>query len=134
MVGCGRWGVRLAVAIVVAVAVLVGGWLATAGGEPVWAHPEPTPSPDTPEGAEGVTSELEQVVARLRNVIVGLASAIGTLFLTIAGLRWMLAGGDPGEIDKAKRALSGAGVGYAIAILATVLMTVLDYVVQGSGG
>ncbi|GAA4895827.1 hypothetical protein GCM10023405_13700 [Streptomonospora salina] len=83
------------------------------------------------QGAEASTAEVREVVNRLRNVIVALASAVGTLFLTIAGLRWMLAGGDPSQVEAAKRAMSGAGIGYAVAILATVLMAVLDYIVQG---
>ncbi|GAB3456070.1 hypothetical protein GCM10027570_37230 [Streptomonospora sediminis] len=82
-------------------------------------------------GAEASTAEIREVVTRLRNVIVALASAVGTLFLTIAGLRGMLAGGDPSQVEAAKRAMSGAGIGYGVAILATVLMAVLDYVVQG---
>ncbi|MFC7742083.1 pilin [Nocardiopsis composta] len=93
-------------------------------GEAAWAQ----------EAAEASTADIREVVERLRNVVVALASAVGTLLLAIAGLRWMLAGGDPSQIDAAKRALSGAGIGYGIAILATALMAVLDYVVSGSGG
>lgn len=88
-----------------------------------WADTDP---------ALSTTEDLQAVVGRLRDVIVSLAAAFGTLLLTIAGLRWMLAGGDADEIDAAKRALRGAGLGYAIALLAGVLMTILDYVVKGS--
>src|SRR5690606_3692301 len=98
--------------------------LLLAWGEAAWAQ----------EAAEASTADIREVVERLRNVVVALASAVGTLLLAIAGLRWMLAGGDPSQIDAAKRALSGAGIGYGIAILATALMAVLDYVVSGSGG
>ena len=82
-------------------------------------------------GAADSTADIREVIERLRNVIVALASAVGTLLLTIAGLRWMLAGGDPSQIDAAKRALTGAALGYGIAILATVIMAILDYVVSG---
>ncbi|MDA0564884.1 pilin [Streptomonospora sp. S1-112] len=94
---------------------------AAAGAELAWAE----------GSAEASTADLREVITRLRNVIVALASAVGTLFLTIAGLRWMLAGGDPSQVEAAKKAMSGAGIGYGIAILATVLMAVLDYIVQG---
>ncbi|WP_026124609.1 pilin [Nocardiopsis baichengensis] len=77
------------------------------------------------------TADIREVIDRLREVIVALASAIGTLFLTVAGIRWLMAGGDPSQVDAAKKSLSGAGIGYGIAVLATVLMAVLDYVVAG---
>ncbi|WP_245928883.1 hypothetical protein [Murinocardiopsis flavida] len=95
--------------------------LALSADEAAWAAEDP---------ATG-TEELVAVVNRIRTVIVSLAAALATLLLTIGGLRWLLAGGDPGEIDKARRALMGAAIGYGIAILATVLMTILDYIVGG---
>ncbi|GAA3730877.1 hypothetical protein HDA32_005597 [Spinactinospora alkalitolerans] len=98
-------------------------WLLFDGTGSAWAQEDP---------ATTTTQDLSAVVERLRNVIVSLAMALATLFLTVGGLRWMLAGGDSGEIDAAKRALKGAGIGYAIALLATVLMTVLNYVVKGT--
>ncbi|MFV2198823.1 hypothetical protein [Nocardiopsis sp. LOL_012] len=85
-------------------------------------------------GAGQSTAELRQVVERLRLVLIALASALGTLFLSIAGVRWLVAAGEPGQIDGAKRALSGAAIGYGIAVLATVLMDVLDWIVSVDGG
>jgi fumarate reductase subunit D len=82
--------------------------------------------------ADAQTSEVREVIDRLRLVIISLATALATLLLTVGGLRWLLAGGDPGEVDKAKRALTGAAIGYGIAILATVLVGILDWVV-GTG-
>ncbi|MBX9386940.1 pilin [Streptomonospora halotolerans] len=111
---------RRALAVGVAAAAGAVVW-AAAGAELAWAE----------GSAEASTADLREVITRLRNVIVALASAVGTLFLTIAGLRWMLAGGDPSQVEAAKKAMSGAGIGYGIAILATVLMAVLDYIVQG---
>ncbi|WP_262391613.1 hypothetical protein [Nocardiopsis sp. CNR-923] len=46
----------------------------------------------------------------------------------------LVANGEPGQIDGAKRALSGAAIGYGIAVLATVLMDVLDWIVSVGGG
>ena len=79
------------------------------------------------------TQDLVDVVGRIRTVLVSLAAAVATLLLTIGGMRWLLAGGDPGEVDKAKRALTGSGIGYGIAVLATVLMAILDYIVGDPG-
>ncbi|WP_245646013.1 pilin [Nocardiopsis trehalosi] len=117
---------RRRAAVVAAVAgIAAAGWVAAGLGEAAWAQGE------DPAGQS--TADLEEVVERLRNVIIALASAFATLLLTVGGLRWMLAGGDPSEIDRAKKALGGAAVGYGIAILATALMVVLDYIVKGAG-
>ena len=51
--------------------------------------------------------------------------AVATLFLTIGGLRLMWANGDPGEAEKGKAALRSAAIGYALALLAPLIVTVV---------
>jgi Type IV secretion system pilin len=85
-----------------------------------------------PAAAAGVVAaptSLNEVIDNLRNWIVGLLVALATLFLTIGGLRYLLAGGDPGEVQKAKNTLKSAALGYALAALAPLLMTILKGVV-----
>ncbi|MDT0304318.1 hypothetical protein [Streptomonospora wellingtoniae] len=84
-------------------------------------------------GGQG-TDELVNVIGRIREVIIALLAALATLLLTVGGLRWLLAGGDPGEVDKARRSLMGAALGYVIALLATVLLDVLEFIVGDAGG
>lgn len=72
---------------------------------------------------------LKQAIDNLRNWLVGLLATIATLFLTVGGLRMLLAGGDPGEVGKARNALKFAALGYAIAILAPVLLEALKKIV-----
>ena len=72
---------------------------------------------------------IPQVVDNLRNWIVGLLAGVATLFLTIGGTRYLMAGGDPGEVEAAKRALRAAGVGYGLALLAPVIVSVLKSIV-----
>lgn len=72
---------------------------------------------------------LNAVIDNLRNVIVGLLVALATLFLTVAGVRYILAGGDPGEVEAAKKGLRYAALGYGIAALAPLLVTVLKSIV-----
>ncbi len=57
--------------------------------------------------------------------IVGILAVVATLFLTVGGLRYLVAGGDPSEVERAKEALKNAAVGYALALLAPVLLDVL---------
>ena len=56
--------------------------------------------------------------------IVGLLAGVATLFLTVGGVRYLMAGGDPAEVERAKSALKSAALGYALAVLAPVLLQV----------
>ena len=56
---------------------------------------------------------------------------LATLFLTIGGARYVLAGGDPAEVERAKAAFRSAGIGYALALLAPVIVAVLRSLVGG---
>ena len=68
---------------------------------------------------------LSVIVSNITAWIVGLLLGVATLFLTIGGLRYLAAGGDPAEVEKAKSALKSALIGYALAILAPVLLAVV---------
>lgn len=58
---------------------------------------------------------------------------LATLFLTLGGARYLMASGDPGEVEAAKRALKAAAIGYGIAVLAPVILEVLQGII-GAGG
>ncbi|KPI04483.1 hypothetical protein OK074_4617 [Actinobacteria bacterium OK074] len=106
----GTWCCRL-VSVVVPTTVL-----ALTAAAPAWA-----------------VADLPTVITNLRNWVVGIVGGLATLFFTFGGLRYLLAGGDPGEVEAAKRALKAAAIGYGIVILAPVLLTVLKGIV-GEGG
>jgi hypothetical protein len=74
-------------------------------------------------------TSLTQVIDNLRNWIIGILVALATLMATVGGLRYMLAGGDPSEVAKAKNTLRFAAVGYAIAALAPLLVSILKQIV-----
>jgi hypothetical protein len=85
------------------------------------AAPSPSPGPTSPS--------LDSVITNLITVIVGLSAGLATLFLTIGGLLYLTAGGDPEQVAKAKKALFNAAIGYGIAILAPTLTLMLKGVV-----
>lgn len=72
---------------------------------------------------------VEAVIGNLTLWLVGLSAGLATLFLTVGGVRYMTAGGDPGEVEAAKRALKAAAFGYGLVIMAPVLVTVLKGIV-----
>lgn len=73
---------------------------------------------------------LPEVIDGLIKWVTGIIAAVATLFLTIGGVRYVIADGDPGQVEKAKSALTSAGVGYALAALAPVLLTVVQGLVK----
>jgi hypothetical protein len=76
-------------------------------------------------------ASIAQVISNLTAWIVGILAGVATLFLTLGGLRYLMAGGDPGEVEKAKTALKSAAIGYGLAILAPVIVTLLKSLVGG---
>jgi len=83
----------------------------------------------TPALAQAADPTLSGVIDRIRNLLVGLLAGLATLFLTVGGVRYLFAGGDPGQVEKAKITLKSAVIGYALAALATPLVGLLKYVV-----
>jgi len=80
-------------------------------------------------GVTAAAKDLNTVINNITKWLVGLLVALATLFLTIGGLRLLLAGGDPGEVGKAKDTLKYAAIGYGVAALAPVLVTILKSLV-----
>ncbi|GAB3863637.1 hypothetical protein GCM10029963_72690 [Micromonospora andamanensis] len=68
---------------------------------------------------------IQQVANNIRAWLVGILVAVATLFLTVGGLRYLAANGDPGEVEKAKLALRSAAIGYALALLAPLFVSIV---------
>ncbi len=74
---------------------------------------------------------LPEVINGLRNWVMGILSAVATLLLVIGGLRYMTAAGDPAAIEQAKGSFKAALTGYALAVLAPVILQVLQGILGG---
>ena len=74
---------------------------------------------------------ISQVLSNTTLWIIGILGGLATLMLTLGGVRYLLANGDPAEVEKAKTAFKSAGIGYALAILAPVIVAVLKSLVGG---
>ena len=75
--------------------------------------------------------DIPTVISNLQNWLVGILAALATLFLVIGGVRYVISGGNPGEVEKAKSAFKSAAIGYCLAILAPVVITILKSIVGG---
>ena len=70
-------------------------------------------------------ASLPTVISNATSWIVGILVGLATLFLTLGGALYLMAGGDPGQVERAKIALKSALLGYALAVLAPVLLSIL---------
>ena len=84
---------------------------------------------DTQVVVVALAQSVEEVLNNIRNWIVGILAGLATVFLTIGGARYTMAGGDPGEVERAREALRSAARGYALAALAPLVVEVLKGIV-----
>jgi hypothetical protein len=110
-----RW---LVVAAVVFVAVAAA----------VFAAPEVGLAQDELQGE----TQLTEIMNRIRDWIQGLAGVFCVVMVCVAGARY-LASSDPTGTEKAKSALRAAAIGLAIVLLASPLVDILTWFVNGSG-
>ncbi|WP_410675336.1 pilin [Amycolatopsis sp. cmx-4-68] len=76
-------------------------------------------------------TSVSQVFDNIRNWLVGILAGLATVFLTAGGVRYLMAGGDPGEREKAKGAFKSAAWGYGLAALAPLVVEILRGIVGG---
>jgi hypothetical protein len=107
--------IRLAAATVITVAATV---LLLGIGAPASAAVAADPVPLA-------VADLPTVINNMTVWITGIIAAVATLFLTIGGARYLMAGGDPSEVERAKGSLKSAGIGYGLALLAPIILTIL---------
>ena len=105
---------------------------------PAWLRPVPRPPgghalPAVPFLALPplAADSISQVLNNTTLWIIGILAGLATLMLTLGGVRYLMANGDPAEVEKAKTALRSAAIGYALAILAPVIVTILKSLVGG---
>jgi hypothetical protein len=112
--------IRTRITVRLAAAIGAAGALVLLTGVPAFAAPSPPPP----------VNDLPTVVDNLRFWIMGIIGAVATLFFCIGAARYVLAGGDPAEIDRAKFSFKSAGVGYALALLSPVLLAILNSILR----
>ncbi len=76
-------------------------------------------------------ADIPTVISNVTNWLIGILAVLATLMLTIGGVRYVLAAGDPAEVEKAKTCFKSAGMGYCLAVLAPVVVAVLKGLVGG---
>jgi Type IV secretion system pilin len=70
-------------------------------------------------------SDLNQVIDNLRVWLTGLLAALATAALIVGGIRYLWSGHDPGQLERAKGSFRAAIAGYALALLAPVVVSIV---------
>jgi hypothetical protein len=89
---------------------------------PASAHAETT-------HALALVGSVTDLFSNIRNWLMGILFGLATVFFSVGGVRYLMAHGDPGEVEAAKRAFKSAGVGYGLAALAPLIATILQQIV-----
>ncbi len=76
-------------------------------------------------------NDLPTVISNLQTWVMGLLSAVATLFLVLGGVYRVTAGGDPAQVEKSNTQFKNALIGYGLAVLAPVLLEVVKGIVGG---
>ena len=79
----------------------------------------------SPAYADSGTAQLNKILGNATTWLVTILASVATLFLTIGGIRYVMAGGDPGEVEKAKGSFKSAILGYALAALAPIIVLIV---------
>ena len=70
-------------------------------------------------------SDISGVLESIRTWVAGVLAALATLFLTIGGVRYLVANGNPRAVEEGKAAIKSALIGYGLAALAPMFIDIL---------
>ncbi len=76
--------------------------------------------------AYAATPDLQTVLGNLRLWIAGVLATLATLFLSIGGLMYLTAAGNPRRVEQAKEAIRSAVIGYVFAGLAPLVIGIVQ--------
>lgn len=75
--------------------------------------------------AYAAAGDITTVIDSIRNWVAGILAALATLFLTVGGVRYLVANGNPRAMEEGKAAIKSALMGYALAALAPMFVDIL---------
>jgi type IV secretion system pilin len=70
-------------------------------------------------------TDVNGVLESIRTWVAGVLAALATLFLTIGGVRYLVANGNPRAVEEGKAAIKSALMGYGLAALAPMFIDIL---------
>ncbi len=70
-------------------------------------------------------TDVNGLLESIRTWVAGVLAALATLFLTIGGVRYLVANGNPRSVEEGKAAIKSALIGYGLAALAPMFIDIL---------
>lgn len=86
------------------------------------------------QGAGGAKTSVAEIIGIVVKFLLGLVGALSVLVIVIAGIMYIVSGGDEGKVDKAKSWITYALIGLAIAILGYIIVNTVITELGGGGG
>jgi len=83
-----------------------------------------------PWPASAADGDLTSVIDSIRTWVAGILAALATLYLTVGGVRYLMANGSPRAMEEGKNAIRSALIGYALAALAPLFVNILRKVIN----
>jgi len=83
-----------------------------------------------PVPAYAADGDLTSVIDSIRLWVAGILAALATLYLTIGGVRYLMANGSPRAMEEGKNAIRSALIGYALAALAPLFVSIVRRVLS----
>jgi type IV secretion system pilin len=83
-----------------------------------------------PAPAFADSGDLTAVIDSIRLWVAGILAALATLYLTIGGVRYLMANGSPRAMEEGKNAIRSALIGYALAALAPLFVNIVKKVIN----
>lgn len=78
--------------------------------------------------ADPGSGEIIRILDGVRVFLTAILTALSILALTYAGIRYVMAVGDPAGVERAKFAAKSALVGLGLALVAPILVTVVKQI------
>ena len=91
------------------------------------AAAETTTTTTTVKGA--APPNLKAVVDGFQTWLLGFATALAILALTVAGVFYLFSAGNPAQVERAKLILRATVIGYSLMVLAPLVLTALQGIV-----
>lgn len=114
--------------------VFIVGFLVFLSSFPVAIYAATSPCPPGWENLCTIgPSNNPKFVGTIVQILIVIAIILSVVFLIWGGIRWIMSGGDKGKVEAARSAVTAAVIGLVVSILAYFIVTMIVYVLTGTG-
>lgn len=85
-------------------------------------------------GTNEKPADLKTIIINLVQLILGFVGYIFIILIIIAGVQWMLSGGNEEKITKAKNLLKNSVIGLVLMLIAFAIATTINWILVSSLG